>query len=124
MTKQAFTLSATTLLFLAGCLSGPTVKDPTALQTLVAKECAIYVAAEQQLNAEGRGVNGALTSGCPSGIAAANITATGTAGQATGFSEILFQRMIARGMPRDLAVQVSTSPAFKDVVDFQSANAS
>lgn len=108
----------------AGCIeSGPVVSDPAAIQSLVAQECAIYVAAEQQLAAEGRGVNGALSTGCPTGTVAGNITATGAAGQATGFSEILFRRMIARGMPNDLAVQVSTSPAFKNLVAFQASNA-
>lgn len=109
---------------LGACVGGPVVTDSAAQQTLVVKECAIYLAAEQQLDAEGRGMGGSLSAGCPDGVTPGNISATGVAGQATGFSDILFRRMIARGMPQDLAVQVATSPAFKDLVDFHAANAS
>ena len=113
----AFATASTTLL--GACVSGPTVKDPAAVNSLVAQECAIYIAAEQQMGTP----NSNLSAGCPAGIAPANITATGTPGMATQFSEILFQRMIARGMPSALATQVSTSPAFKELVAFQAANA-
>jgi hypothetical protein len=111
-------LAATT----AACVStGGIVTDPQDQQALVVQECAIYVAAEQRLAAEGRPVAG-LTDGCPAGAAPGDIAATGVAGSATPFSEILFRRMIARGVPNDLANEISTSAAFKNLVAFQAAN--
>ena len=106
----------------SACVSpGGIVTDPQDQQALVVQECAIYVAAGQRLAAEGRPVAG-LADGCPAGVAPGDIAATGVPGAATPFSEILFRRMIARGMPSDLANEISTSPAFKDLVAFQAAN--
>ena len=122
MTLKPIAVLAASIL-LSGCVSGPVVTDPQAQQGLVTRECAIYVAAERRLQAEGRPVTG-LSEGCPAGIAPGNIQPTGVAGQATAFSEILFRRMIARGMPSDLAGEISTSQAFRDLVAFQAANAS
>lgn len=114
-------LSGAAVWVLSGCFANETVTDPAAKSALVVQECGIYLAAEQRLSAEGRPVAG-LSDGCPPGAAVGNIAPTGVAGSATPFSEILFRRMIARGMPQDLAVEISTSIAFKDLVSFQAAN--
>ncbi|MEP3342572.1 MAG: hypothetical protein ABJO09_09735 [Hyphomicrobiales bacterium] len=106
---------------LSGCLDSGVATNPQAQQSLVTQECAIYFAAEERLAAEGRPV-ARMSNGCAPGIAPANIAPTGVAGQSTSFSEILFKRMIARGMPQDVAVDISTSAAFKTLVDFQAAN--
>ncbi|WP_124111011.1 hypothetical protein [Palleronia sp. THAF1] len=111
-----------TIFVVPGCQTS-VVSNPQAVQSLAEQECAIYVAAEKRLAAEGRPADG-LSTGCAAATSPADIAPTGVAGQSTSFSEILFRRMIARGMPQDLAAEISTSPAFKELVRFQAANAS
>lgn len=93
-------------------------EDPRRAE-LIAQECAIYFAAERQLASEGRALRRAASEGCPPEAAArrADIATRITPPiPGTEFSEILYRRMIARGVPNDLALQISGSPAFWDLV--------
>lgn len=86
---------------------------------LVMRECAIYFAAAQRLAGEGRSADGNMTAGCPEEARArpADINAMVSVPPVTpGYPETLYQRMIARGMPVDVADDVAKSRAFWNLV--------
>ena len=92
--------------------------DPRQAQLLEA-ECTIYFAAVTKLEADGRDVNGNPTRGCPPEAAgvAADINAMVSVPPVTpGYPQTLYDRMIARGIPSDVAEDISKSKAFWDLV--------
>jgi hypothetical protein len=92
--------------------------DPGQAQ-LLAAECAIYFAAVAQLEAEGRDVTGNPTRGCPAAAAArpADINAMVSVPPVMpGYPQTLYQRILARGIPVDVADDISKSKAFWDLV--------
>jgi len=92
--------------------------DPRQAQLLEA-ECTIYFAAVTKLEADGRDLNGNPTRGCPPEAAgvAADINAMVSVPPVTpGYPQTLYDRMIARGIPSDVADDISKSKAFWDLV--------
>jgi len=112
-----------TLLMLASCQSDgpmavfePESKTKTAL---IAAECDIYHAIELRLASENRNANGDITDGCPavSGEISADIAPHNPPRQIDSkYAGTLYQRMIARGVPKDIADDVRKSNAFFDLV--------
>lgn len=126
-----FKLTAACVLgLLAGCAGqGALVAVDPALPTgdprqerLVFNECAIYFAAVETLRADGRRPNGNPTRGCPAEAAArpADINPmVSVPSVSPGFPQELYGRMIARGVPQDLADDIARSKAFWDLVAFR-----
>jgi len=126
-----FKLTAACVLgLLAGCAGqGALVAVDPALPTgdprqerLVFNECAIYFAAVETLRADGRRPNGNPTRGCPAEAAArpADINPmVSVPSVSPGFPQELYGRMIARGVPQDLADEIARSKAFWDLVAFR-----
>lgn len=86
---------------------------------LITGECAIYFAAVARLEAEGRAVSGNPTRGCPAEAAgiAANINAMVSVPPIMpGYPQTLYQRILARGIPVDVADDIAKSKAFWDQV--------
>ena len=122
--------AACVLGLLAGCAGqGALVAVDPALPTgdprqerLVFNECAIYFAAVETLRADGRRPNGNPTRGCPAEAAArpADINPmVSVPSVSPGFPQELYGRMIARGVPQDLADDIARSKAFWDLVAFR-----
>ncbi|OUD09333.1 hypothetical protein BVC71_11605 [Marivivens niveibacter] len=115
--QTAFVIAAA--IGLAACM-GPTLPadDPRQI-ALVKGECEIYFAAERQLGQAGT----SLTQGCDPSYASSTADIAGTYGYpengGTAYSETLYRRMIARGMPNEMAMQISKSKAFWDLVALQ-----
>ncbi|MGB7287113.1 MAG: hypothetical protein WBC71_09300 [Salaquimonas sp.] len=87
---------------------------------LVEQECAVYFAVLAKMQNEGRTARGNLTEGCPSsaqGIQASISPTNPPRLLDSRFDRIIYQRMIARGMPEDLADQVRTSQSFYNLVE-------
>ncbi len=111
---------------LAACEQTPAITADPALPLddprqagLIISECAIYFAAAAQLERDGRSANGNMTSNCPDEARArpADINAMVSVPPITpGYPETLYQRMIARGMPVDVADDVAKSRAFWNLV--------
>jgi hypothetical protein len=92
--------------------------DPRQAELLSA-ECTIYFAAVAQMQADGRDVSGDPTRGCPPEAAgvSADINAMVSVPSVTpGYPQTLLDRMLARGIPADVAEGVSQSKAFWDLV--------
>ncbi|MEL6642105.1 MAG: hypothetical protein AAFN63_19005 [Pseudomonadota bacterium] len=92
--------------------------DPRQAQLLEA-ECTIYFAAVTKLEAEGRAVSGNPTRGCPPEAAGipADINAMVSVPPVTaGYPQTMYDRMIARGIPADVADEIAKSKAFWDLV--------
>jgi len=92
--------------------------DPRQAQ-LLAAECTIYFAAVTKLEAEGREVSGDPTRGCPPEAAgvSADINAMVSVPSVTpGYPQTLYDRIVARGIPTDVADEISKSKAFWDMV--------
>ncbi len=106
---------------LAGCQTATealNVDDVRKVQ-LVEAECAIYFTVLAQLTAQNRTANGNIAEGCPQSAAQvkADIAPVDPPREIESrYATILYQRMIARGMPKDTADAVSTSNAFYDLV--------
>lgn len=86
---------------------------------LLAAECTIYYAAVTKLEADGRVVGGNPTRGCPADAAgiAADINPMVSVPPVTpGYPQTLYDRMVARGIPADLAGDIAKSKAFWDLV--------
>lgn len=122
--------AALVLGLVAGCgAQAPLVSVDPSLPTgdprqerLVFNECAIYFAAVQKLQADGRSANGDPTRGCPSDAAARPTDINpmvSVPSVSPGFPQDLYNRMIARGVPTDLADDISRSKAFWDLVAFR-----
>ena len=93
--------------------------DDPGQAVLIEAECAIYFAAVAQLEAEGRAVQGNPTRGCPAEAAgrAADINPMVSVPPVMpGYPQTLYQRILARGIPADLADDISKSKAFWDLV--------
>ena len=93
--------------------------DDPAQAELTLRECAIYFAAAAQLEAEGRDAPSRLTRGCPAEAEgrAVDISAmVSPPPMMSGYPTTLDARMRSRGMPSDLADQISRSKAFWDLV--------
>lgn len=122
--------AALVLGLLAGCgAQAPLTSVDPALPTddprqerLVFNECAIYFAAVEKLRAEGRSANGDPTRGCPAEAAARPTDLNpmiSVPSVSPGFPQELYGRMIARGIPTDLADEIAQSKAFWDLVAFR-----
>lgn len=86
---------------------------------LLSSECTIYFAAVARLEADGRDVSGNPTRGCPPEAAgvSADINAMVSVPPVTqGYPQTLYDRMIARGIPTDVADDISKSRAFWNLV--------
>jgi hypothetical protein len=118
-------------IFAAGLLAACSAQTPLSVvdaalptddprqERLVFNECAIYFAAVQKLRADGRSPNGDPTRGCPADAAgrAADINPmVSVPSVSPGFPQDLYNRMVARGIPTDLANDISRSKAFWDLV--------
>ena len=114
------------LCFLAACeQTAPIAPQPDLAaddpgqEALIAGECAIYFAAVARLEAEGRDVSGNPTRGCPAEAAgnAADINAMVSVPPIMpGYPQTLYQRILERGIPADLADDIAKSKAFWDQV--------
>ncbi|WP_341366139.1 hypothetical protein [Yoonia sp. BS5-3] len=124
MSRPLF-LGATLTLF-AACAQTPAIApqpelplDDPRQQALVISECAIYFAAVQQLESEGRSANGNPTRDCPDearGRAADINPRVSVPPVSEGYPQTLYNRMIARGIPTDLADDIAKSQAFWNLV--------
>lgn len=141
--KKQIVLSLSGLLFLASCqtsevldsarapqqggettavreqaASSPTA-PPAGVSRLVARECAVFFAIEDQLEAEGRPASGKIYEGCPPGTSiGASIEPLSPAPDASSATARTFYRkMLSRGTPKDVADQVVKSKAFQDWVN-------
>ncbi|MDX8353554.1 hypothetical protein [Cognatiyoonia sp. IB215182] len=120
------TAAAAALSILAACDQTPAITgdpnlplDDPAQQALVISECAIYFAAVQKLESEGRSANGNPTRDCPDvarGRQADINPRVSVPPVSPGYPETLYQRMIARGIPQDLADDIAKSQAFWNLV--------
>jgi hypothetical protein len=120
------TLLAATLYLLAACDQIPEIQaepdlplDDPRQTALVLSECAIYFAAVQQLESDGRSANGNPTRDCPDaarGRAADINPRVSVPPVSPGYPETLYNRMIARGIPVDLADDIAKSQAFWNLV--------
>lgn len=111
---------------LAACDQTPAIEaqpelpldDPRQAQ-LVLSECAIYFAAVQKLEGDGRSANGNPTRNCPDaarGRAADINPRVSVPPVSDGYPTTLYNRMIARGIPTDLADEIADSQAFWNLV--------
>jgi hypothetical protein len=92
--------------------------DPRQAQ-LIAAECAIYYAAVTKLETQGREASGNPTRGCPPEAAAVaqDINAmVSFPPLMSGYPQTLYQRILARGIPTDMADEIAQSKAFWDLV--------
>lgn len=108
-------------LLLVGCQTATEALDVDDVRKtrLVESECAVYFTVRKQLLTQNRAAPASMTEGCPPATAdiAADITPQESPPEIESrFGRIIFQRMVARGMPRDVAEDVSLSPAFYDLV--------
>ena len=120
------TIAASALCILAACDQAPAVQgdpnlplDDPRQAALVLSECAIYFAAVQQLESEGRSATGNPTRDCPDaarGRSADINPRVSVPPVSPGYPETLYQRMIARGVPVDLADDIAKSQAFWNLV--------
>lgn len=118
--------AAVALLVLAACDQTPAIAPEPDLDlnspgqaALLEAECAIYFAAAAQLEAQGRDADGNPTRGCPPEAAAisADINPMVSVPPVMpGYPQTLYQRMISRGIPSDVADDVAKSKAFWDLV--------
>ena len=93
--------------------------DDPRQEQLLTSECAIYYAAVAQLEADGRSPDGNPTRGCPEGAAAipADINAMVSVPPVTpGYPLTLYNRMLERGIPTDVADDIARSRAFWNLV--------
>lgn len=92
--------------------------DPRQAQLLQA-ECTLYFAAVTRLTAQERRPRGNPTRGCPPEAAAVAVDINpmiSVPSVTPGYPQILYDRMIARGIPTDVADDISRSKAFWDMV--------
>lgn len=92
--------------------------DPRQAELLFS-ECTIYFAAVTRLTTDGRPVSGDPTRGCPPEAAAIAVDINpmvSVPSVTPGYPQTLYDRMIARGIPTDLADGISKSKAFWDMV--------
>ena len=92
--------------------------DPRQAQLLQA-ECTIYFAAVTKMEADGREFSGDPTRGCPPEAASipADINAMISVPSVTpGYPQTMYDRMVARGIPVDVADEIAKSKAFWDLV--------
>jgi hypothetical protein len=111
---------------LAACDQTPAIEvepdlpaDDPRQQRLVISECAIYFAALQKLESDGRSASGNPTRDCPDearGRSADINPRVSVPPVSPGYPEMLYQRMIARGIPTDLADDIAKSQAFWNLV--------
>ena len=89
------------------------------VSNLVAKECAVYFAIEDQLEAEGRPANGKIYEGCPGGtsVGASIKPLSQPPSTDNATAKTYYRKLLARGTPKDIADQVSKSKAFQDWVN-------
>jgi hypothetical protein len=114
------------LCLLAACDQTPAIApqpdlpadDPRQAQ-LIAAECAIYFAAVTKLEAQGTDVSGNPTRGCPPEAAAVSQDINPMVSfppMMSGYPQILYQRIVARGIPVATADEIAQSKAFWDLV--------
>lgn len=118
--------AAAAFCILAACDQTPAIQgdpnlplDDPRQQALVLSECAIYFAAVQKLESEGRSANGNPTRDCPAearGRSADINPRVSVPPVSPGYPETLYGRIIARGIPTDLADEISRSQAFWNLV--------
>lgn len=111
---------------LAACAQTPAIAPEPALPEddprqaqLVAAECALYFAAVAKLEADGRTAAGNPTRGCPPDSAAVSQDINPMVSYPplmSGYPQTLYQRIIARGIPEDMADEIAQSKAFWDLV--------
>lgn len=121
MNKPLSALVIGSALFLSACQTATDALDVDDVRKgeLVAAECAIYFTVEAKLARENRNSNGKLSDSCifNSGSKAANIAPNSAPEDLDSrYATLLYQRMIARGMPKDIADEVKTSIAFYNLV--------
>lgn len=114
------------LFFLAACDQTPAIApqpdmpaDDPAQAVLLEAECAIYFAAVAKLKSDDRAVQGNPTRGCPPEAVArsADINPMVSVPPVMpGYPQTLYQRILARGIPADLADEIAKSKAFWDLV--------
>ncbi|WP_417587710.1 hypothetical protein [Pararhodobacter oceanensis] len=113
------------LMLLAACATGQPLRAP-APQDRIAAECALLAQAAAQMEAAGQPAHDGLTEGCPgttatdsrplsqqSAATRAAVAAALPAGVEAGSrAELLFRRMITRGVPLSVASALTSSEAF------------
>ena len=93
--------------------------DEVRKDELIAAECSIYFTVEAKLAREFRQANGNMSEGCPPDAAktvAEIVPSNPTRESDSRYATILYQRMIARGMPKDVVDNVRKSNAFFNLV--------
>ncbi len=109
---------------LSGCMegAGPAKSVPEAqVNALVAEECALYVAAARDMNARGQAVRSSMLEGCEAGIVSADLSTTVTRQAVTRFPELIYRRMLARGVSSETALKISKTKAYWDLADTYAA---
>lgn len=111
---------------LAACDQTPAIEaepelpaDDPRQQALFLSECAIYFAAVQKLESDGRSANGNPTRDCPEqarGRSSDINPRVSVPPVSSGYPQTLYQRIIARGIPTDLADDIAKSQAFWNLV--------
>lgn len=109
------------LFLVTGCQTATEALDENDIRktNLIEAECSIYFTVRAQMASLGQIANGNMTDGCPpsSKDIRADITPTNIIQEKDSrFSTIIHQRMIARGMPKEIASNVKKSRAFYDLV--------
>ncbi len=120
------TFAAAAISIISACDQTPAIEgdpnlplDDPRQEALVISECAIYFAAVQKLESDGRSAAGNPTRNCPDaarGRSADINPRVSVPPVSPGYPETLYLRMIARGIPQDLADEISKSQAFWNLV--------
>ena len=93
--------------------------DDPRQQVLLTAECAIYFAAVTKLASQGRDTSGNPTRGCPPEAASVSQDINAMVSfppMMSGYPQTLYQRILDRGIPRDMADEIAQSKAFWDLV--------
>jgi len=121
-----FAVYALGAFLIAGCAAAPPAGEESGLAPddpgqaeLTLRECAIYFSAAAVLEAEDRAAPARLTRGCPPEAEAAEVDVSPMVSpppMMSGYPTALRSRLSARGVPDDLADEISRSKAFWDLV--------
>ena len=122
--------SLSVILFLSGCGGGAPQASQTELNAAVAAECAHLKVAHDLMLSAGRQPGGAVLGGCPGYETQRQGNLSASANLVRGLSADmsslearfgrtgteLVQKMIVRGVPQPIALQVTNSPEFARTV--------
>lgn len=105
------------VLALSACQTATEALDKNDIRKteLIEAECAVYFTVRDQMASQGQTANATMTEGCPTTAQSIKADITPQVSPPTiesRFGRIIYQRMIARGMPKEVADEVGKSKAF------------